>query len=141
MRRIVLSCLVLLLADFPSGLFAQGYPGGGIPPITGGAGRGGQQQSEVPSAPAEVKPLVFVLKRADVLLEERRVGRRDALDRCPLVAILRGVTPREVVDIPRPTVQLRQTISSRIMPRSLHWRPPRRDGDEGPWTPMRQFGL
>ena len=55
MRRIVLSCLVLLLADIPSGLFAQGYPGGGIPPITGSGGRT-QQHEEIPSAPPEVKP-------------------------------------------------------------------------------------
>ena len=55
MRRIVLSCLVLLLADLPSGLFAQGYPGGGIPPITGSGGRT-QQHEEMPSAPPEVKP-------------------------------------------------------------------------------------
>jgi tetratricopeptide (TPR) repeat protein len=54
MRRIVLSYLVLLLADFPSGLFAQGYPGG-VPPITGSGGRT-QQHEEIPSAPPEVKP-------------------------------------------------------------------------------------
>jgi tetratricopeptide (TPR) repeat protein len=57
MRRILFSCLVLLMAELhfaPS--FAQGYPpGGGIPPITGSGGRT-QQQEEIPSAPAEVKP-------------------------------------------------------------------------------------
>ena len=62
MRRIVLSCLVLLLADLPSGLFAQGYPGGGIPPITGSGGRT-QQHEEIPSAPPEVKPDKAAAKR------------------------------------------------------------------------------
>jgi tetratricopeptide (TPR) repeat protein len=58
MRRIVFTCLVLLLADMHGGhALAQGYPGGGIPPITGSGGRGGQQQqNEIPSAPVEVKP-------------------------------------------------------------------------------------
>lgn len=56
MRRIVLSCFVLLVAEFHSGLaLAQGYPGGGVPPITGSGGRT-QQQEEIPSAPPEVKP-------------------------------------------------------------------------------------
>jgi tetratricopeptide (TPR) repeat protein len=56
MRRIVLSCLVLLLAELQSThALAQGYPGGGIPPITGSGGRTPQQE-EIPSAPAEVKP-------------------------------------------------------------------------------------
>jgi tetratricopeptide (TPR) repeat protein len=58
MRRFLFCCLALLIADLriaPAG--AQGYPGGagGIPPITGGGGRGGHEQ-EIPSAPAEVKP-------------------------------------------------------------------------------------
>jgi hypothetical protein len=56
MRRILLCCLVLLAAELhgaPS--YAQGYPIGGIPPITGSGGRTPQQQ-EIPSAPAEVKP-------------------------------------------------------------------------------------
>ncbi|HEX3949957.1 MAG TPA: hypothetical protein VHW95_08915 [Steroidobacteraceae bacterium] len=56
MRRIFLSCLILLIAELPVGWsLAQGYPGGGIPPITGSGGRM-QQESEIPSAPAEVKP-------------------------------------------------------------------------------------
>jgi tetratricopeptide (TPR) repeat protein len=58
MRRFLFCCLALLIADLriaPAG--AQGYPAGGIPPITGGGGRGGSsQQQEIPSAPAEVKP-------------------------------------------------------------------------------------
>jgi Tetratricopeptide repeat len=61
MRRILFCCLALLMADLkiaPAG--AQGYPGGGggpggIPPITGSGGRT-SQQSEIPSAPVEVKP-------------------------------------------------------------------------------------
>ena len=55
MRRIFLSCLILLTAEMPALLHAQGYPGGGIPPITGSGGRtpGG---NEIPSAPLEVKP-------------------------------------------------------------------------------------
>jgi hypothetical protein len=58
MRRILFCCLVLSLVHLkiaPAG--AQGYPQGpgGIPPITGSGGRT-QQQSEIPSAPAEVKP-------------------------------------------------------------------------------------
>ena len=57
MRRILMCCLVLLVAELhwaPS--YAQ-YPGGagGIPPITGSGGRT-PQQSEIPSAPPEVKP-------------------------------------------------------------------------------------
>lgn len=56
MRRIVLSCLVFLPALWQSShALAQGYPGSGIPPITGSGGRT-QQQEEIPSAPAEVKP-------------------------------------------------------------------------------------
>jgi tetratricopeptide (TPR) repeat protein len=56
MRRILLCCLVLLTAELHPALgFAQGYPAGGIPPITGSGGRTPQQQ-EIPSAPAEVKP-------------------------------------------------------------------------------------
>src|SRR3984885_2985611 len=56
MRRIVLSCLVLLVTEFHGGhALAQGYPGGGVPPVTGSGGRT-QQQEEIPSAPAEVKP-------------------------------------------------------------------------------------
>ncbi len=61
MRRILFCCLALAIADLkvaPAG--AQGYPGGpggpgGIPSITGGGGRT-PQQSEIPSAPAEIKP-------------------------------------------------------------------------------------
>ena len=56
MRRILLYCLVLLMAELPVGpAHAQGYPAGGIPPITGSGGRTSQQQ-EIPSAPVEVKP-------------------------------------------------------------------------------------
>jgi tetratricopeptide (TPR) repeat protein len=56
MRRIVLCCLVLLTAEFHWALSYAQYPGGGgIPPITGSGGRT-QQQQEIPSAPAEVKP-------------------------------------------------------------------------------------
>jgi tetratricopeptide (TPR) repeat protein len=56
MRRIVLSCLVLLLAELQSThALAQGYPGGGIPPITGSGGRTPHQE-EIPSTPIEVKP-------------------------------------------------------------------------------------
>jgi tetratricopeptide (TPR) repeat protein len=57
MRRILLCCLVLLMAELHwAPAYAQ-YPGGagGIPPITGSGGRT-SQQSEIPSAPAEVKP-------------------------------------------------------------------------------------
>src|ERR1700761_1976868 len=55
MRRLVLSSLALFLA-LPCGLaLAQGYPIGGIPPITGSGGRTPQQE-EIPSAPPEVKP-------------------------------------------------------------------------------------
>ena len=56
MRCILFSCLVLLMAELPVTFsFAQGYPGGGIPPITGSGGRVPQQE-EIPSAPPEVKP-------------------------------------------------------------------------------------
>jgi tetratricopeptide (TPR) repeat protein len=56
MTRILFTCLVLLLAELPSAhVFAQAYPGGGIPPITGSGGRTPQQE-EMPSAPPEVKP-------------------------------------------------------------------------------------
>jgi tetratricopeptide (TPR) repeat protein len=57
MRRILLCCLVLFMAELHwAPAYAQ-YPGGGggIPPITGSGGRT-QQQTEIPSAPAEVKP-------------------------------------------------------------------------------------
>ncbi|HEX3912906.1 MAG TPA: hypothetical protein VHW71_05320 [Steroidobacteraceae bacterium] len=55
MRRILLCCLALLIADLhPVPARAQ-YPGSGIPPITGSGGRT-QQQEEIPSAPLEVKP-------------------------------------------------------------------------------------
>src|ERR1700675_5033920 len=59
MRRILFCCLALAIADLkvaPAG--AQGYPNtgpGGVSPITGSGGRT-SQQSEIPSAPAEVKP-------------------------------------------------------------------------------------
>jgi tetratricopeptide (TPR) repeat protein len=56
MRRILLCCLALLIVDLrgaPAG--AQGYPGGGVPPITGSGGRTPQGE-EVPSTPLEVKP-------------------------------------------------------------------------------------
>jgi tetratricopeptide (TPR) repeat protein len=57
MRRMVLSCIVLLFAALQNThALAQGYPGGGIPPITGSGGRTPQQQEEIPSAPIEVKP-------------------------------------------------------------------------------------
>lgn len=56
MRRILFSCLVLLIADLHvAPVRAQGYPGGGVPPITGSGGRT-QQEPEMPSAPPEVKP-------------------------------------------------------------------------------------
>jgi tetratricopeptide (TPR) repeat protein len=58
MRRILLCCLVLLMAELHGApAQAQGYPGGagGIPPITGSGGRT-QQQDSIPSAPPEVKP-------------------------------------------------------------------------------------
>jgi tetratricopeptide (TPR) repeat protein len=56
MRRIMFSCLMLLLVELPCmRALAQGYPGSGIPPITGSGGRT-QQQEEMPSAPVEVKP-------------------------------------------------------------------------------------
>ena len=56
MRRILLCCLVLLVADLQlAPARAQGYPGGGIPPITGSGGRT-QQSPEMPSTPLEVKP-------------------------------------------------------------------------------------
>ncbi len=56
MRRILFFCLVLLTAELHGALAqAQGYPGGGIPPITGSGGRTPQQE-EIPSAPPEVKP-------------------------------------------------------------------------------------
>ncbi|HEY2782844.1 MAG TPA: hypothetical protein VGI90_18820 [Steroidobacteraceae bacterium] len=56
MRRILLACLILLTAELPTAwVLAQGYPGGGIPPITGSGGRT-PQGNEIPSAPAEVKP-------------------------------------------------------------------------------------
>ena len=56
MRGIPICCLVLMIAGWPAGpAGAQGYPGGGIPPITGSGGRT-QQPPEIPSAPAEVKP-------------------------------------------------------------------------------------
>jgi tetratricopeptide (TPR) repeat protein len=58
MRRILFCCLALLVADLKiAPATAQGYPQGpgGIPPITGSGGRT-PQQSEIPSAPAEVKP-------------------------------------------------------------------------------------
>jgi tetratricopeptide (TPR) repeat protein len=58
MRRILFCCLALAIADLkvtPAG--AQGYPntGRGGSPITGSGGRT-SQQSEIPSAPADVKP-------------------------------------------------------------------------------------
>src|SRR5277367_1391104 len=57
MRRILMYCLVLVMTELhPAPSFAQGYPGGGIPPITGSGGRTPQQQDEIPSAPVEVKP-------------------------------------------------------------------------------------
>jgi len=56
MRRILFSCLVLLIAELQlAPAHAQGYPAGGIPPITGSGGRT-QQGPEMPSAPPEVKP-------------------------------------------------------------------------------------
>jgi tetratricopeptide (TPR) repeat protein len=55
MRRILLACLMLLVAELPTAwVLAQSYPGG-IPPITGSGGRT-PQGNEIPSAPAEVKP-------------------------------------------------------------------------------------
>ena len=56
MRGIPLCCLALLIVALhgtPAG--AQGYPGGGVPPITGSGGRTPQGE-EVPNAPLEVKP-------------------------------------------------------------------------------------
>jgi tetratricopeptide (TPR) repeat protein len=56
MRRILFCCLVLLIADLQlAPARAQGYPGGGMPPITGSGGRT-QQGPEMPSTPIEVKP-------------------------------------------------------------------------------------
>jgi tetratricopeptide (TPR) repeat protein len=56
MRRILFYGLVLLgAALYIARAHAQGYPGGGIPPITGSGGRTGQQ-NEIPSAPIDVKP-------------------------------------------------------------------------------------
>src|SRR3984885_13619237 len=56
MRRILMCCLVLLMTELHvAPVLAQGYPGGGVPPITGSGGRA-PQQSEIPSAPPEVKP-------------------------------------------------------------------------------------
>lgn len=56
MRRLVLSSLVLIMAELPCGLAsAQAIPGVGIPPITGSGGRTPQQE-EIPSAPPEIKP-------------------------------------------------------------------------------------
>jgi tetratricopeptide (TPR) repeat protein len=56
MRRILMCCLVLLLTDLHATLgLAQGYPGGGVPPITGSGGRTPQSE-EIPSTPVEVKP-------------------------------------------------------------------------------------
>ncbi len=57
MRRILLCCLVLLIAELHlAPAQAQGYPGGGLPPITGSGGRTQQRGEEIPSAPVEVKP-------------------------------------------------------------------------------------
>jgi tetratricopeptide (TPR) repeat protein len=56
MRRILFCCLALAVADLKiAPADAQGYPAGGIPPITGSGGRNPKQE-EIPSAPAEVKP-------------------------------------------------------------------------------------
>ena len=55
MRRILLGCLIFLIAGKPALLHAQGYPGGGIQPITGSGGRT-PQGNEIPSTPPEVKP-------------------------------------------------------------------------------------
>jgi tetratricopeptide (TPR) repeat protein len=58
MRRIIFCCLALAVADLKiEQAVAQGYPGGrgGVPPITGSGGKT-SQQSEIPSAPIEVKP-------------------------------------------------------------------------------------
>src|ERR1700689_364997 len=56
MRRILMCCLVLLITDLHAARsLAQGYPGGGIPPITGSGGRTPQSE-EIPSTPLEVKP-------------------------------------------------------------------------------------
>ncbi|SRR5579859_433111 len=57
MRRILIFCLALCLADLMAPAMAQGYPQGpgGIPSVTGGGG-GRAPQSEIPSVPIEVKP-------------------------------------------------------------------------------------
>ena len=55
MRRILLGCLIFLVAEMPSLLHAQSRPGGGIQPITGSGGRT-SQGNEIPSTPLEVKP-------------------------------------------------------------------------------------
>jgi tetratricopeptide (TPR) repeat protein len=56
MRRILFCCFALLIAELQlAPAHAQGYPGGGIPPITGSGGRT-QQGPEMPSTPIEVKP-------------------------------------------------------------------------------------
>jgi len=55
MRRILLGCLMFLIAEMPALLHAQSRPGGGIQPITGSGGRT-QQGNEIPSAPPDVKP-------------------------------------------------------------------------------------
>jgi len=51
----LLGCLIFLIAEMPALLHAQGYPSGGIQPITGSGGRT-PQGNEIPSAPLEVKP-------------------------------------------------------------------------------------
>jgi len=55
MRRILLGCLMFLIAEMPALLHAQSRPGGGISPITGSGGRT-PQGNEIPSTPPEVKP-------------------------------------------------------------------------------------
>jgi tetratricopeptide (TPR) repeat protein len=56
MRRILMCCLVLLMAEIHlAPAYAQGYPGGGVPPITGSGGRTPHTE-EIPSTPLEVKP-------------------------------------------------------------------------------------
>jgi len=63
MRRIIISCLTLLVAAVSLPLAYGQYPGGQSPvgpgsisPITGSGGRNGPQSSEIPTTPIEVKP-------------------------------------------------------------------------------------
>src|SRR5271165_235980 len=63
MRRIIISCLTLLVAAVSMPLAYGQHPGGQSPvgpgsisPITGSGGRSGPQSSEIPTTPIEIKP-------------------------------------------------------------------------------------